>query len=460
MGIFGTDGVRGRAGEGLLGEGETRNLAYCFGLALLEGESKGAAVALARDTRLSGPMLRDACARGLRGAGVAVVDLGVLPTPGLSWWLSESDEIAGGIMITASHNPWQDNGLKLFVADGSKAPDTLQDRCEQLYQEQAFAFFQEAREDALLLNRHQEVVGLYLDSLAPVVAGDAPLDGRVVVADTAAGAACQILPEALARVGAEVINCAPAPDGRNINAGWGAVEPAAMARRVVHEGAWAGVAVDGDGDRVVLADELGTVHDGDALVGFLAVAMQELGTLRGGKVVGTVTSNGGLEAFLSSIGVLLLRTAVGDRNITVAMREHDLNLGGESSGHVLTPDLCPTGDGTRVALYVLALAATREEPLSRLLGQVPSFPVAHRKVAIDHRPPLDSLPELQAAVMQCESLLTPCGGRLLLRYSGTESILRVLVEGPDATLVKECADELAEAAMQSLQGRCGDREAK
>jgi len=382
---------------------------------------------------------------------VAVVDLGVLPTPGLSWWLAECGDLAGGIMITASHNPWHDNGLKLFAGNGGKVSDALQRRCEQLFEAGAAATDEGEADDPLdVRDLHGEAFRRYLASLGRTLPGPGTLQGRRVVADTAAGAAFEILPLALSNAGAEVVSCAPAPDGRNINAGWGAVEPEAMAQRVVEEGAWAGVAVDGDGDRIMLADELGRVHDGDVLVGFLAAAMQDDGTLRGDQVVGTVTSNGGLESFLSARGLRFIRTSVGDRNISAAMTEHGLNLGGESSGHILTPDLCPTGDGTRVALHLLALAAAHSAPLSQLLGEVPSFPAANRKVRVGARPPLESLPVLQAAVVRCEQRLTPAGGRLLLRYSGTEPILRVLVEGPDESLVEECADELAVAAASSL----------
>jgi phosphoglucosamine mutase len=353
-------------------------------------------------------------------------------------------------MITASHNPWQDNGLKLFAGDGGKVSDALQGRCEQLYDAGAATGAGEPDDHLESQDLHDEAFQLYLASLGCTVPGPPTLQGRRVVADTAAGAAFDILPLALTNAGAQVVCCAPAPDGQNINAGWGAVEPAAMAQRVVEEGAWAGVAVDGDGDRIMLADELGRVHDGDAVVGFLAADMQDDGTLRGDRVVGSVTSNGGLEVFLSARGLSLIRTPVGDRNISAAMAEHGLNLGGEGSGHILTPDLCPTGDGTRVALHLLSLAAACGKPLSQLLGQVPSFPAANRKVRVGTRPPLDTLPVLQAAVMRCERRLTPIGGRLLLRYSGTEPILRVLVEAPDESLVEECADDLAAAAASSI----------
>jgi len=453
VGLFGTDGVRGRAGEGVLAAPETLRLAYCFGSTLRVGEGV-VRVALARDTRLSGQMLREACEKGLHAAGVEVVDLGVLPTPALSWLLAQRSDLHGGMMITASHNPWHDNGLKLFAGNGDKVSDEVQELCERRYQELPSGAVSEAAvipagttEDV-----HAETMSLYLRSLAGTVSAGSGLRGRKVVADAAAGAAWQVLPEALEAVGAVVCACAPEPDGRNINDGWGAVEPQAMARRVVAEQAWAGVAVDGDGDRLVMADELGNIHDGDAIVGFLAASMQDSGLLSGDGVVGTVTSNGGLERFLRDRGLSFLRTPVGDRHVSAAMRDHGLNLGGESSGHVLTPDLCPSGDGTRVALQVLALVAASGRPLSEQLGAVPSFPTAQRKVRAGDRPALETLPDLQAVIAGCESKLTPSGGRLLLRYSGTEPLLRILVEGPEETLVNECADLLEAAAKLSLDG--------
>tara|TARA_Y100001968_G_scaffold332342_1_gene390173 strand:+ start:1136 stop:2518 length:1383 start_codon:yes stop_codon:yes gene_type:complete len=448
MSLFGTDGVRGRAGEVVLAAVEASRLVCCFGLALVEGGAAGR-VALARDTRESGEMLSNACARGLRAAGLQVVDLGVLPTPGLSWWLAEQGDLAGGVMITASHNPWHDNGLKFFAADGGKVSDELQERCALFYGQGRGGCVDEL-DVVEVEDRHREASSGYLESLSVVGKDPTPLAGRKVVADTASGAAWAVLPAALAALGAEVVSCAPDPDGRNINEGWGAVVPAAMASVVVAQQAWAGVAVDGDGDRVMIADEKGQVHDGDAVVGFLAGEMQRSGTLRGDRVVGTVTTNGGLEQFLRSCGLELLRTPVGDRHISAAMRQHQLNLGGESSGHILTPDLCPSGDGTRVALLVLSLAAAVGGAISEQLVRIPRFPVANRKVPFSSRPPLESLVELQAAVRSCESTLTTCSGRLLLRYSGTEPLLRVLVEGSDPAIVEHCADELASAAQRSF----------
>jgi len=422
MSLFGTDGVRGRAGVGPLSQDGARAIGRAF------GEVIGGPVALARDPRESGPELRDAVAAGLRASGADVIDLGVLPTPALSWWLASS-EAAGGVMITASHNPWHDNGIKFFAGDGTKASDATQRAVEEA------------------MNRAGEPIGggvsdarNVLDAYLASLPGDG-LSGTVV-ADHASGAAHEALPAALRQAGASVVVASPPPDGRNINEGWGAVHPEALAAAVVAEGAYGGVAVDGDGDRVTLVDETGAVHDGDAVLGFLARELAEEGALPGRLVIGTVTTNSGLERYLAAADIRLRRSKVGDRHVAALMDEHGARLGGESSGHVLTPDLCPTGDGIRVAVEVLRRAGGR--PLSTLLGAVPRDPSAKRAVRVGARPALDSLPPLVALLTEADAALSAAGARRLLRYSGTEPVLRIQVEGPDADLVASWADRLAE----------------
>jgi phosphoglucosamine mutase len=276
------------------------------------------------------------------------------------------------------------------------------------------------------------------------------LDGRRVVVDHASGAAWKVLPRVLTELGATVFSVAPDPNGKNINEGTGAVHPEAAARMVVEEDAWAGVVVDGDGDRIYLVDEGGVIHDGDAIVGTLAGALVQEGKLRGGAVVGTVTTGAGLEAFLAARGIELIRTAVGDRHVAMAMDAKGCNLGGESSGHVLTPDLCPSGDGSRVALELLGRAITGETSLSDLLRAIPRFPIARRKVDAGQRPPLEGLRGLQEVLREADEVLGSAGGRQLLRYSGTEPVLRVQVEGKDADLVEAWADRIATAANKAI----------
>jgi phosphoglucosamine mutase len=273
-----------------------------------------------------------------------------------------------------------------------------------------------------------------------------------VVADTASGAGEGLLEELLAALGAEVVVHAPPSDGRNINLRVGAVHPEALGERVLAEGAWAGVALDGDGDRIMLVDELGAVHDGDAILGLLAEQehLSRSGGLPGGLVVGTVNSNGGLEVWLRDLGLRFLRTPVGDRHIAAALRARGAVLGGESSGHILTPEECPTGDALRVAVRILSGAAEAGADLSALLGRIPRFPVATRKVAVAAKPPLETLGSFQRLLEQADAALSAQGGRRLVRYSGTEPVLRVLVEGPTSDLVETWADRIAAEAAAAL----------
>jgi phosphoglucosamine mutase len=296
----------------------------------------------------------------------------------------------------------------------------------------------------------RSVIDAYVASLAMMFDSGGSLAGRLVLADSAAGAAYEALPGALLSAGAEVRGTSPVPDGRNINLHCGAVHPEALAEAVKAHGAWAGVSVDGDGDRVTLVDELGCVHDGDPIVGFLAAGLQAAGQLPGALVVGTVTTNSGLERYLAERDVRLVRSKVGDRNVAAMMKQHDAPLGGESSGHVLTPHLCPTGDGVRVALEVLRQASLQGRPLSELLGAVPRDPSAKRAVRVGARPALDSLPRLSALLAEADVALARGGARRLLRYSGTEPVLRIQIEGPDRELVETWANRITECAQQCI----------
>ncbi len=446
MGLFGTDGVRGRAGVGALSAGGVLRLAAAFTDALGPGPQT---VAVARDTRASGPVIASAVAAAIASRGGDVVDLGVLPTPGLSWFVAQRPDLTAGVMITASHNAWHDNGVKLFGGDGRKVDDGVQAECEERF---ARPPEDDVADVGSIGSAAAEARATYLADLVASVPARA-LAGRRVVADTASGAGEGLLEELLAELGADVVRFAPPSDGRNINREVGAVHPEGAAARVVAEGAWAGVALDGDGDRIALVDEGGAVHDGDAILGLLAEQEHRSrpGGLPAGLVVGTVTSNGGLEAWLRDLGLGLLRTPVGDRHIAAAMAAEGAVLGGEASGHVLTPEACPTGDGLRVAVRILAGAAATGASLSSLLGRIPRFPVANRKVRAEDKPPLDSLAELQTTLAEADAALGPQGGRRLVRWSGTEPVLRVLVEGPRPELVETWADRIAAAAAASLR---------
>lgn len=445
--IFGTDGVRGKAGTGVLTSLESLRL----GAALVEclGGTSGR-IALARDTRESGDLLLSSVAAGIQGAGGTALNFGVLPTPGLALLVESLPECVAGVMVTASHNPWWDNGLKFFGGDGHKLSEQDQARLEDTYRvaRDTDEVPGAGRASGSLEDKSAWAEEAYLAAL--IGGARCRLDGRTIVVDHASGAAWNVLPRVLSELGANVVGVAPDPDGRNINQGTGAVHPEKAARKVVEVGAWAGVVVDGDGDRIYLVDEGGVIHDGDAIVGVLAGALSREQGLRGGAVIGTVTTGAGLEAFLAARGIDLIRTAVGDRHVAVAMDENGCNLGGESSGHVLTPDLCPSGDGSRVAIELLGRAITSESSLSELLRAVPRFPIARRRVDAGLRPPLEGLSGLQDVLREADEVLAAADGRQLLRYSGTEPVLRVQVEGKDADLVEAWADRIAAAANEAI----------
>ncbi len=445
MGMFGTDGVRGRAGIGPLSAAGALRLAAAFTDALGEGPHT---VAVARDTRASGPLIASAVAAGVASRGGNVLDLGVLPTPGLSWFVAHRPDITAGLMITASHNPWHDNGVKLFGADGGKVDDAVQADCAARYEAAAG---DDAGDPGSIGTAAEEARAAYLADLVASAPADA-LAGRAIVADSASGAGEGLLEQLLEALGARVVSFAPPSDGRNINRGVGAVHPEALAARVTAEGAWAGVALDGDGDRIMLVDEAGAVHDGDAILGLLAEQEHRSrpGGLPAGIVVGSVMSNGGLAVWLTQLGLGLIRAPVGDRHIAAAMKERGAVLGGETSGHVLTPEECPTGDGLRVAVRILAGAAATGSSLSSLLGRIPRFPVANRKVAAGDKPPLETLASFQSTLAEADEALGAVGGRRLVRYSGTEPVLRILVEGPRRELVDSWADRLAASAQEAL----------
>lgn len=445
--IFGTDGVRGPAGEGVLTALECLRLG-----ATLTNQWPGErpSIALARDTRQSGALLASSVAAGISAAGGTPLDFGVLPTPALALLVESLPDCVAGLMITASHNPWSDNGLKFFGADGHKLSDDRQDQLERGYRSARDAgdVPGAGRPPGDVEDRSAWAHAAYVDAL--VAGARSRLDGLKLVVDHASGAAAAVLPEVLQSLGAEVIQVAPTPDGCNINEGTGAVHPQLAAAAVESLGAWGGVVVDGDGDRIFLIDEGGTIHDGDAILGALAGAMQGEGALRGGGVVGTVTTGAGLEAFLGARGLDLVRTQVGDRHVAEAMEREGFNLGGEASGHVLTPDHCPSGDGSRVAIDVIGRAVSGGLLLSELLGEVPRFPVAHRRVDAGSRPPLEALTGLQAVLREADDALQAVEGRQLVRYSGTEPILRVQVEGKHLDRVEAWADRIAAAAAAAI----------
>ncbi len=434
--LFGTDGVRGRPGIDLT-EHVVRSIGAAFGIVLSE-TYQAPHVLIARDTRTSGPALAAAATAGLLAAGVSVGDCGIMTTPALCL-LAGHLSASGGVVVSASHNPPDFNGIKLVGSDGEKLPDEMQERIEQIARE-----YSPCAEGAPG-GRLEDATGIhdewYIDTLFDHLPQASPLDGLTICVDCAHGAAWSCGPEALRRAGAAVIAMNETPDGELINVDCGSAHPQALARRVLQHSADLGVAFDGDADRAVFVDADGIVRDGDHMKYLLAADLLARGELCPAMVVGTVMSNLGLELALDAIGVELLRTPVGDRSVIAEMRRTGAKIGGEQSGHIIFPDL-GLGDGIYTALRVCEVVARSGRSLSELAAPVIKCPqlLLNIEVANGYDWRANSL--LVEALGRWEQRLGDAG-RILIRPSGTEPLLRIMVEARDANTARAAADELA-----------------
>lgn len=449
--LFGTDGVRGVANVHPM----TAEMALRLGRALafiVRNGSHRHRIVIGKDTRLSGYMLEQAIASGISSMGVDVMLCGPLPTPGIAF-LTESMRADAGVVISASHNPYQDNGIKFFSRDGFKLPDALELRIEGLVLDgDGGAELQALRPTATRIGkamRIDDAVGRYVVFLKSILPKDLTLDGLTVVVDCANGAAYRVAPAVLEELGAKVIPLHVTPDGTNINDGCGAVHPELMAKVVRKHGANLGLALDGDADRAILVDETGRVVDGDAIMALVGRDLIRQKALAKKTVVATVMSNLGLERALSPLGGRVVRTAVGDRYVVEEMRRAGYNFGGEQSGHLIFLDHVTTGDGVAAALNVLAVMQREGKPLSELARCFEPFPQALVNVAVKEKRPLAELPAVQRAIGAAEKALGS-EGRVLVRFSGTENKVRVLVEGPDAKRIQAHADEIAGELRKAL----------
>ncbi len=437
---FGTDGIRGTANRDTM----TADMALRVGLAAGRQFTRGDhrhRVVIGKDTRLSGYLLEPALTAGFIAMGLDVILVGPLPTPAVAM-LVRSLRADLGVMISASHNPYQDNGIKLFGPDGYKLSDEVEAEIE-------------GRMDADLsgelapperlgrATRLDDAVGRYIEFVKRTFPKGLGLAGRRIVVDCANGAAYKVAPTVLWELGAEVIPIAVRPDGFNINDGCGSTAPGAMCARVVAEKADLGLALDGDADRLVVADEKGRIVAGDQLMALVAKSWSGAGRLRGGGIVATVMSNLGLERYLEGLGLALARTPVGDRYIVEHMRSHGFNVGGEPSGHIILSDFSTTGDGLIAALQCLAVLAETGRPMSEAARLYEPFPQLSRSVAYDGASPLQSK-AVKAAVADGESQLGRAG-RILVRASGTEPVIRVMAEGEDAAVVARVIDDITAA---------------
>jgi len=438
---FGTDGVRGPYGGPFINEAFAARLgaaAARWMRAASNGETNK--VVIGRDPRFSGPSLEAAIAAGLRSEGAEPVSLGIVPTPAVSRAV-RALPAALGVVITASHNPAEDNGIKFFNSRGEKLTDDEESHIEQLMP-------MAVRTTASAPVPEVDTLTPYLAMVQSILPPDALRDWRIVL-DTANGATCATSPVVLRALGATLVQLGHAPDGRNINAGVGSEHPESLAAQVRATGARLGVAHDGDGDRCVLADESGAVLDGDEILAILATDALAHGTLDARTLVVTVQSNLGVDKVVRAAGGRVARTPVGDRYVSEYMRVVGANLGGESSGHVLCTDVVPTGDGLVAALKVMNVMLTTGQPLSELRRVLKKIPQATANLRVREKRPLESLPALGAAIAALEAGLGD-HGRVLVRWSGTEPKLRFLVENTDEAVAKHGLEQLLKAAKAEL----------
>ncbi len=438
--LFGTDGIRGRFGEFPLDRPTVTALALELADTLRERGGNGSPpqVVLGGDTRQSTPEICRWLAEGLSAGRVTVRYAGVIPTPGVAW-LAKPLGAAAGVVVSASHNPWPDNGIKLLDTNGYKWSDDEEHALERRLRSRESTEVPSLSAD---LKVEENLAEKYLAHLASTVPGVNPLEGLRVVLDTGNGAASGYAREIFERLGAKVTLLHAEPNGRNVNEGCGSTAPGEMAERVVAEGADLGAAFDGDADRCILADDRGEVRDGDAILYLWATSLYREGRLDPPKIVATTMSNLGLERALDREGIGIVRCAVGDRYVVEAMKRENLLLGGEQSGHILEMGLASTGDGLLTALQMAAIVKESGRPLSDLLAGFRRYPQVLKNVKVVRKPDLFGIPGIAAAAKSVESRLG-ADGRLVLRYSGTEPLARVMIEGPDQPTIEAMASELA-----------------
>jgi len=446
--LFGTDGIRGIPGEFPL---DDRTL-ECTGLALgqhvfSECRSTRAAsvrprVLIGRDTRESGPHIAECIARGVSSAGAEPVSAGVLTTPGVAW-LVNRERFAAGVVISASHNPYHDNGVKLISSAGMKFPDAVEAALERFILSPGSAAPVAGPASAMNLRGDEKLHEDYLQGLEGAAFPGASLAGMKIVLDCANGAASKLAPRLFRSLGFTVIAMNDAPDGRNINAGGGSLHPEGMQKRTADSGAALGVAFDGDADRAIFSTATGKLVDGDGVLLVVGRYLKSLGRLNGNVIVGTTMANLGLERALADAGIKLLRTSVGDRYVLEEMQRIGANLGGEQSGHILFLDDATTGDGMLTAVKIASLISIAG-PLDALLAGLRIFPQSIVNVRVKSKPPLDSLPEVARLLEKAERDLRD-SGRVVLRYSGTEPLARVMVEAEREEDVRRWTESLATA---------------
>ncbi len=441
--FFGTDGIRGRTNAGVMTAATAMKVGQAAGQYFVRGGHRHRVV-IGKDTRLSGYMMESALVAGFTSVGMDVIMTGPLPTPAIAL-LTREMRADLGVMISASHNLFPDNGIKLFGPDGYKLSDEAEAEIERLLEEDIPLVDAEKIGRA---RRIDDARGRYIHAVKNSVASEVRFDGLKVVVDCAHGAAYQVAPSAIWELGAEVITLGVNPNGLNINDGVGSTAIEALQARVVEEGADIGIALDGDADRLIVVDEKGRRVDGDQIMALIATRMHEKGALRGGGVVATIMSNLGLERYLNGLGLILERTKVGDRYVLERMKEGGFNVGGEQSGHMILTDYATTGDGTVAALRVLTSLVRSGKPASEILHLFDPVPQLLKNVRYEGGAPLEN-EAVRAAIAAAQAQLEG-NGRLVIRASGTEPVIRVMAEGDDPQRVESVVDAVCEAVRAAL----------
>lgn len=441
--LFGTDGVRGKANRYPI----TPEVAMVLGQAVaryFKHSDTTHRIVIGKDTRRSSYMIELAIAAGVCSMGSNAVLLGPMPTPGVAF-LTKAMRADAGVMISASHNPFEDNGIKFFDRDGFKLNDEVELELEALIAKPISDDERPVAEQIGKAYRVEDAMGRYIEFIKRSFPKAQELAGLKVVVDCANGAAYKLAPLALWELGAEVVTHGVSPNGTNINHSCGALHPEMMAELVREYDANLGIALDGDADRVILADEKGNIIDGDQVIALCALQLMKEKRLTNNKIVGTIMTNMGVENYLKQHGIAVVRTQVGDRYIIEKMKELQCRLGGEPSGHIIFSKHTTTGDGLIAALQVMALMVSSGKTLSELVADIPLYPQVSAKVQVSVKKPIEQMPQLSQAIAATDQRLKD-KGRTVVRYSGTESVLRVMIEGENSSIIKKELDELVRVA--------------
>ena len=445
--FFGTDGIRGVAGVAPLDPESLVRLGKAIATVFLQQGGRHR-VLIGKDTRLSGYMIETALSAGITACGADLMLVGPLPTPGVAY-LTKSMRADAGIVVSASHNSFEDNGIKIFGADGFKLADGIEQELERLMQPGVLDHKIAASDGFGKAVRINDAVGRYTVFLKSCFPRELSLSGLKIGVDCANGASYVVAPQTFSELGAEVVSRGVSPNGRNINAGFGSLHPEVVSRLVLEQGLDVGVAFDGDADRLMLVDEKGTVHDGDVVLAICAIDLKNRGKLRNPLAVGTVMSNLGLERLLSDNGIKLVRSSVGDRYVLEEMQKTGAQIGGEQSGHCIFSDLSSTGDGLLSALQVLAVMGRTGKKLSELAGMLVRYPQQMVNITVSKRVPFTEVPRLERMIADTEASLGKAG-RLLVRYSGTEMKVRVMVECDNADRCNQTVNAVADVVRAEL----------